>query len=46
MAGDRILAALTIRFAALAVRLRLAMERFLPKLRQTAAMIAAEFTIP
>lgn len=46
MARDRILAALTVRFEASAVPLRTAMERFLPKLRQTAAMIGDEFTIP
>jgi len=43
MAGDRILAALTVRFAASAMPLKSAMERFLPKLRQTAAMIAGGF---
>jgi IclR family mhp operon transcriptional activator len=46
MARDRILAALTVRFAAPAVPLRMAIERFLPKLRQTAAMIADGITIP
>jgi DNA-binding IclR family transcriptional regulator len=40
MARDRILAALTVRFVASAVPLKSAIERFLPKLRQTAAMIA------
>jgi IclR family mhp operon transcriptional activator len=46
MTGDRILAALTVRFVASAVPLNTAMERFLPKLRQTAAMIADGITIP
>jgi IclR family mhp operon transcriptional activator len=46
MTGDRILAALTVRFGASAVPLNTAMERFLPKLRQTAAMIADGITIP
>jgi IclR family mhp operon transcriptional activator len=46
MTGDHILAALTVRFVASAVPLNTAMERFLPKLRQTAAMIADGITIP
>jgi IclR family transcriptional regulator, mhp operon transcriptional activator len=40
---DRVLAALTIRFAASAVPLKNALERFLPKLRRCAARISAQF---
>jgi IclR family mhp operon transcriptional activator len=43
MARERILATLTVRFAASAVPARTVMERFLPKLHQTAAMIAEGF---
>lgn len=42
-AGDRILAAVTIRYAATAVPLRTAVEQFLPKLREVAQRIETEF---
>jgi IclR family mhp operon transcriptional activator len=41
--ADRGLAALTVRFAAAAVPLKLALERFLPRLRQCAAKISTLF---
>ena len=40
---DRVLACLTVRFAASAVPQRTGIERFLPKLRQCAARISASF---
>jgi IclR family mhp operon transcriptional activator len=40
---DRVLASVTARFAASAVSLKTALERFLPKLRQCAARISALF---
>jgi IclR family mhp operon transcriptional activator len=40
---DRVLAALTVRFSATAVPMKLALERFLPKLRETAAKIRTRF---
>jgi hypothetical protein len=41
---DRVLASLTVRFAASAVPLKSGLERFVPKLRQCAARIASVFT--
>ena len=41
---DRVLASLTVRFAASAVPLKTGVERFLPKLRQCAAKISASFS--
>jgi DNA-binding IclR family transcriptional regulator len=41
---DRVLACLTVRFAASAVPLNTALDRFLPKLRQCAARISALFS--
>jgi IclR family transcriptional regulator, mhp operon transcriptional activator len=41
--GDRILACLTVRFSASAVPLKLALERFLPKLKQCASRISHSF---
>ena len=41
---DRVLASLTVRFAASAVPLKSGIERFVPKLRQCAARIATAFT--
>ena len=41
---DRVLASLTVRFAASAVPLKIALERFLPKLRQSAARISTLFS--
>ncbi len=40
---DRVLAAVSIRFSGTAVPLKLATERFLPKLRDTAARIRSDF---
>lgn len=40
---DRVLAAVTIRFSGTAVPLKMAVERFLPKLRETAGRIRATF---
>jgi IclR family mhp operon transcriptional activator len=42
-AKDRILATVTVRYAATAVPLRTAVEQFLPKMRQVARKIEAEF---
>ncbi len=42
--GDRVLAALTVRFASSAVPLKTGVERFLPKLRQFAAAIGRSFS--
>jgi IclR family transcriptional regulator, mhp operon transcriptional activator len=42
-ARDRILAAVTVRYAATAVPLRTAVEQFLPKMREVAQKIEAEF---
>jgi DNA-binding IclR family transcriptional regulator len=44
MVDDRVLACLTVRFAASAVPLNTALDRFLPKLRQCAARISALFS--
>ena len=41
---DRVLASLTVRFAASAVPLKSGLERFVPRLRQCAARIASVFT--
>jgi len=41
---DRVLAVLTVRFAASAVPLKTGVERFLPKLRQCAARISTQFS--
>ncbi|HME40118.1 MAG TPA: helix-turn-helix domain-containing protein [Steroidobacteraceae bacterium] len=41
---DRVLASLTVRFAASAIPIRIGLERFLPKLRQCAAKIGALFS--
>jgi IclR family mhp operon transcriptional activator len=41
---DRVLASLTVRFAASAVPLKTGVERFLPKLRQCAARISTRFS--
>jgi IclR family transcriptional regulator, mhp operon transcriptional activator len=43
MMGERILACLTVRFAASALPLKLALERFVPKLRQSASRISNSF---
>jgi IclR family mhp operon transcriptional activator len=43
MMGERILACLTVRFAASAVPVKTALERFLPKLRHCAAKISTTF---
>jgi IclR family transcriptional regulator, mhp operon transcriptional activator len=43
MLGERILACLSVRFAANSVPLKLALERFLPKLKQCAAKISHSF---
>ena len=43
MVDDRVLAAITIRFSGTAVPLKLAVERFLPKLRDTAQKIRETF---
>jgi IclR family mhp operon transcriptional activator len=43
-AKDRILATVTVRYAASAVPLRLAVEQFLPKMRAVVQKIEAEFT--
>jgi len=43
MAGDRLLAVLTVRFASSAVPLKSGIERFLPKLRRCAATIGGSF---
>jgi IclR family mhp operon transcriptional activator len=40
---DRVLAAIAVRFAATAVPLKLALERFLPKLKDTATRIGQTF---
>jgi len=42
--NDRVLAALTVRFASSALPLKTGVERFLPKLRHTAATIARSFS--
>jgi IclR family mhp operon transcriptional activator len=42
---DRILAALTVRYAATAVPLRTAVEQFLPKMREVAQKIEAQFAV-
>ena len=42
-AKDRILATVTVRYAATAVPLRTAVEQFLPKMREVAQKIEAEF---
>jgi IclR family transcriptional regulator, mhp operon transcriptional activator len=42
--NDRVLASLTVRFAASAVPLRSGLERFLPKLRRCAAKISTSFS--
>ena len=42
--NDRVLAALTVRFASSAVPLKTGVERFLPKLRQCAAAIGRSFS--
>jgi IclR family transcriptional regulator, mhp operon transcriptional activator len=44
MVEDRVLACLTVRFAASAVPLNTALDRFLPKLRECAARISALFS--
>jgi DNA-binding IclR family transcriptional regulator len=44
LADDRVLAALTVRFAGSAVPLKTGLERFLPKLRQCAAKISSLFS--
>ena len=41
---DRVLASLTVRFAASAVPLKAAIERFLPRLRQCAGKISTQFS--
>jgi IclR family mhp operon transcriptional activator len=43
-AKDRILATVTVRYAATAVPLRTAVEQFLPKMREVAQKIEAQFT--
>ena len=43
MVDDRVLAAVTIRFSGTAVPIKLAVERFLPKLRETAQKIRETF---
>jgi IclR family mhp operon transcriptional activator len=45
-AGERVLGTLAVRFAATAVPLRNAIEQFLPKMREVAGRIEAEFTQP
>jgi hypothetical protein len=40
---DRVLAALTVRFSATAVPMKLALERFLPRLKDTAQKIRSRF---
>ena len=40
---DRVLAAVSIRFSGTAVPLKMAVERFLPKLRETAGQIRSAF---
>jgi IclR family mhp operon transcriptional activator len=42
--GDRVLATIAVRFAASAVPLRLAVERFIPKLLDTASVIRQRFS--
>jgi len=44
MLDDRVLACLTVRFAAAAIPLKTGVERFLPKLRQCAAKISTSFS--
>ncbi|MCK6370478.1 MAG: helix-turn-helix domain-containing protein [Gammaproteobacteria bacterium] len=44
VAGQRLLAALTIRFSSTAVPEAQGIQRFIPRLRETAAQIGAEFT--
>ncbi len=44
-AKDRILATVTVRYAATAVPLRTAVEQFLPKMREVAQKIEAEFLV-
>ena len=44
MVDDRVLACLTVRFAASALALNTALDRFLPKLRQCAARISEVFS--
>jgi len=44
MIDDRVLAAVTIRFSGSAVPLKLAVDRFLPKLRDTAQKIRQTFS--
>ena len=44
LVDDRVLAALTVRFAGSAVPLKTGLERFLPKLRQCAAKISSLFS--
>jgi len=43
LAGDRVLASLTVRFMSSVVPLKAALERFLPKLRQSAVNMAQAF---
>jgi IclR family transcriptional regulator, mhp operon transcriptional activator len=43
MSGERILACLTVRFSASAIPLKLALERFVPKLKQCASKISNSF---
>jgi IclR family mhp operon transcriptional activator len=43
-AKERVLATVTVRYAATAVPLRTAVEQFLPKMREVAEKIEAEFT--
>ncbi|HTV95308.1 MAG TPA: IclR family transcriptional regulator C-terminal domain-containing protein [Steroidobacteraceae bacterium] len=43
MLGERVLACLSVRFTAAAVPLKLALERFLPRLKQCAAKISNSF---
>jgi IclR family mhp operon transcriptional activator len=45
-AAERVLGTLAVRFAATAVPLRTAIEQFLPKMREVAAKIEAEFAHP
>ena len=44
-AKDRILATVTVRYAATAVPLRTAVEQFLPKMREVAQKIAVQFAM-
>jgi hypothetical protein len=44
MAGDRVLAAVSVRFVSTAVPLRTGIERFLPKLHRCAATIGGYLT--